>query len=54
MSQYSFKKYIKQNQKKYLIELKNKREKQIKMVDLTYSELSIQEYLLAGIIQTNL
>ena len=52
MSEYGFKKYVKTQTKeatfKHLIELKNKPGKHTKMVDLNYSELCIQEYLLDG------
>ena len=52
MSEYGFKKYVKTQTKeaafKHLMELKNKPGKHTKMVNLNYSELCIQEYLLDG------
>ena len=52
MSEYIFKKYVKTKTReaafKHLMELKNMPGKQTKMVNLKYSELCIQEYLLDG------
>ena len=52
MSEYSFKKYVKTKTReaafKHLMKLKNTPGKQTKMVNLKYSELGIQEYLLDG------
>ena len=58
MSEYSFKKLVKEKTKqaafKHLIGLKNKPGKHTKMVDLNYSELCIQEYLLDGNTKTEI